>query len=379
MAQYTITMVSLATPVPTAASGTANQQPWSAGGSQFSLASATVSKVVINDDDGRFDTLIYAKTETDQKLANDTVFGTGSHATTLPAGSLITNSVYTLIRDSAGQEFYALFPRTGAVGTSGTLVGGKTSVFILPKPVTNASGVQVFPTFDPSSTFRVIGLHSPSSTNHSFAYEPVTVTCFAKGTLIQTGSGEKRIEDLRPGDMIVTRDHGLQRLDWIGSTYLDTERLDLQPNLRPIMIRKGALGPNAPARDLVVSPQHRVMVRSRIVQRMFDTDEILVAAKHLVGLPGIEILNPAIGITYYHLLFSRHEIVRSDGAWSESLFTGPQALQSVSDAARREIFVLFPQLRDPAHVVTGARRLLNGREGRKLAERHAKNAVCLVG
>ena len=81
---------------------------------------------------------------------------------------------------------------------------------------------------------------------------------------------------------------------------------------------------------------------------------------------------PAGGITYFHLLFDRHEIVMSDGAWSESLFTGPQALNSVSDAARREIFALFPDLA-AGLAPQPARRLLTGREARQLADRQRRN------
>ena len=78
------------------------------------------------------------------------------------------------------------------------------------------------------------------------------------------------------------------------------------------------------------------------------------------------------GITYVHLLFDRHEIVMSEGAWSESLFTGPQALESVSTAARQEIFTLFPDLA-AGQIPQPARRLLTGREARQLAERQRRN------
>lgn len=146
----------------------------------------------------------------------------------------------------------------------------------------------------------------------------------------------------------------------------------MRPNLRPILIRKGALGAGSPARDLVVSPQHRILVRSRIAHRLFQDTEILVAAKHLVGLPGIQVTAPPEGVTYFHLLFDRHEIVMSNGAWSESLYTGPEALKSVSDAARREIMALFPDLAQGT-APAPARRLLTGREAQQLAERQLRN------
>ena len=78
---------------------------------------------------------------------------------------------------------------------------------------------------------------------------------------------------------------------------------------------------------------------------MFGAPEVLVAAKQLLQIDGID-LDDAADVTYVHFLCDRHEVVFSNGAPTESLYTGPEALKSVGAAAREEIFVLFPQLRD---------------------------------
>jgi len=134
---------------------------------------------------------------------------------------------------------------------------------------------------------------------------PSEIMCFCSGTLILTDKGERAIEDLLPGDMILTRDNGYQPLAWIGRKRLDARHLAENPDLRPILIRAGALGPNIPSIDLAVSPQHRVMVRSNIAQRMFGCREILVAAKQLIAFKGIERDERLEGVTYYHMLFSK--------------------------------------------------------------------------
>lgn len=74
------------------------------------------------------------------------------------------------------------------------------------------------------------------------------------------------------------------------------------------------MGAGIPDRDLLVSPQHRVLVRSAIAQRMFGSSEVLVAAKQLLQLPGISLAEDVAGVSYVHLLFDRHEIVVSNGA-----------------------------------------------------------------
>lgn len=201
--------------------------------------------------------------------------------------------------------------------------------------------------------------------------------CFGRGTLIETPTGPRLIEDLRVGDLVLTKDNGAQPVRWIGSRMLRVE-LMLSPKLRPIRIRAGALGNGTPTSDLIVSPQHRVLVRSRVARRMFDTDEILVAAKQLLQLDGIDIAEDMQEVEYFHILFDQHEVVVSNGAETESFYPGPQGLKSVGHAAQKEIFALFPELRDHDYRPEPARVLPAGRMSRKLAMRHLQHARPLV-
>ncbi|MDO5647464.1 Hint domain-containing protein [Paracoccus sp. (in: a-proteobacteria)] len=205
--------------------------------------------------------------------------------------------------------------------------------------------------------------------------EPV---CFAAGTLIDTAHGPVAVEDLTPGDLVHTRDHGLQPVRWVGVSPMAARQLRDAPQFRPIRIRAGALGPGMPAQDLVVSPQHRVLVRSKIAQRMCASPEILVAAKQLLAVDGIDIATDVAHIVYVHILFDQHQIIRSNGADTESLFTGPQALRSIGAAARDELFALFPDLRLPGFRPAPARLLVPGRLARRLAQRHADRGKMLI-
>jgi hypothetical protein len=190
--------------------------------------------------------------------------------------------------------------------------------------------------------------------------------------------GAMSIESLNVGDLIQTKDHGPQPVRWIGSTKLGARTLTSLPNLRPIRIRAGALGLNTPAADLLVSPQHRVLVRSKIAQKMFNTDEVLVAAKQLLQLDGVALAEDLEEVEYFHILFDNHEIIKSNGAETESLFTGVQALKSVGVAARGEIHALFPELVGGSPETIPARPLVPGRVGRQLATRHRQNAKAVV-
>lgn len=207
----------------------------------------------------------------------------------------------------------------------------------------------------------------------------VAPVCFVRGTLIETVNGLQLIETLKVGDMVMTRDHGLQPIRWIGCRVLSPMRLVLNAKLRPIRIRAGALGRQMPANDLLVSPQHRILVRSAIAQKMFGTEEILAAAKQLVMIDGIDICNEIVGpVEYFHMLFDQHEIVYANGAEAESLLPGPEALKSVGPDALDEIYELFPELSDAGFVPSQARTLATGRMARRLAVRHAQNGKALV-
>lgn len=200
------------------------------------------------------------------------------------------------------------------------------------------------------------------------------VPCFTAGTLIETRDGFVAVETLTVGDLVRTRDHGLQPVRWIGSVKLAAAALTAQPKLRPIRIKAGALGDLTPSTDLVVSPQHRVLVRSKIALKMFGAMEVLVAAKQLLQIEGVDIAEDVAEVEYFHILFENHEVVNSNGAATESLYTGTEALKSVGAAAREEIFALFPQLRDADFAPTPARPIPSGRKSRRMTVRHVQHS-----
>lgn len=208
-------------------------------------------------------------------------------------------------------------------------------------------------------------------------YDAISAVCFCQNTRIATPDGPRLVQDLRPGDLVLTRDHGAQPLRWTGKRLLDVATLAAAAHLRPIRIAAGALAPGVPCDDLRVSPQHRMMVRSRIALRMTGACEVLIAAKHLCGLPGIAPDGATGPVWYHHLLFDRHELVLANCAPAESLFVGAEALRALPAAARGEIAALFPQLIRAADPDSGARPFVTGRQGRSLIQRHQKNARAL--
>ncbi|MDO5613450.1 MAG: Hint domain-containing protein [Paracoccus sp. (in: a-proteobacteria)] len=382
-----ITILTLDWQVPVTRTNMAAQHaPWGdmRTGQQVDLSGGKLDTMYLYDSDPMLENVAMAQRhgtqpETEQYLSQPLTLGSGTSTETLPEGTLMTFSFYRILEDDNGNRFAVSFPHLPGDDSIGTMVGNRYSLMVLPMAQTDADGNTTFPTFDPTAGFTVRQRPTFGPSHYSLPYAPLTsVDCFAAGTLIDTATGPRAVETLRAGDLIRTQDRGLQPLSWVRGTPVDAARLDVQPNLRPIRISAGALGQGTPRRDLIVSPQHRVLVRSVIVQRMFGHSEVLVAAKHLLGLPGISVLNPPQGVEYWHLLFPHHEIVRANGAWAESLLTGPQALKGLGVAGRAEVVTLFPELASPDHSPTPARHILTGREGRKLAERLGRKGRQLI-
>ncbi|MFZ1483102.1 MAG: Hint domain-containing protein, partial [Paracoccaceae bacterium] len=186
------------------------------------------------------------------------------------------------------------------------------------------------------------GLGMPTGTM-VFSNIETVVPCFTPGTMIACELGEVAVEDLRPGDRVLTRDHGVQVLRWVGRKGLLRDVLAADVRLQPVLISAGALGPGLPVRDMRVSRQHRMLVAGPRAELLFGSDEVLVRAEHLTHLPGVA-LAAETEVTYIHLLFDRHEVVLSDGTWSESFQPGDRTLAGLDGAARDELFHLFPDL-----------------------------------
>lgn len=194
------------------------------------------------------------------------------------------------------------------------------------------------------------------------------MVCFLQGTLIETDQGEKAVETLRIGDRVCTADNGFQTIRWICSSYLKNPGKHA-----PIVIARGALGHGLPVETLRVSPQHRILLGSKIAARMFGRTEVLLPAKRLTQIEGIRQDAPTKPLTYWHILTDRHELVRANGAWAETLFPGPEALKTFDETAKAELRCIMPMLFDEG-AFEMARFEPPARHQKQLVARHLKNA-----
>jgi len=176
------------------------------------------------------------------------------------------------------------------------------------------------------------------------AFKRGIIICFTPGAQIDTPEGCRSVETLEVGDLVTTRDHGPQPIRFVAKRRLGSDDLAAAPHLRPVLIRKDALGDNLPDADLKVSPQHRMLIEGAGLQALTGEASALATAKSLKNGRMIRVAEGARSVEYIHILFDRHEIIFANGAATESLHPGGCVVNGLEQAARQELFEIFPDL-----------------------------------
>ncbi|WP_122074361.1 choice-of-anchor L domain-containing protein [Pseudophaeobacter sp. EL27] len=238
-------------------------------------------------------------------------------------------------------------------GSSVTLAGGE--VITLNADGTMSIEAQDDVDVDEETTFTYTVEDDLGNTDTGVV-EVTTTPCFVAGTLIDTPTGPIVIEDLEPGDLVLTRDNGAQPLRWIGRSRRRAEAADA-----PVCFAAGALGDHG---ALELSPSHRVLLQDQWAEVLFGTSEVLVKAANLVNGHSITRRVDAAPVTYVHLLFDCHEIICGNGLESESYHPGVETLESFDGETRAEVLELMGG--DPEAYGASARLSLKPFEARAL-------------
>ena len=218
-------------------------------------------------------------------------------------------------------------------------------------------GVQSLTLSNPYSDF--VGFFADSSVDNS------SVVCFASNTLIDTSTGARPVETLCVGDLVQTMDHGLQPIRWIGEW-----RHAAPGKHAPIVFSLDSLAPGVPDHELNVSPQHRILISSPISEKMFGALEVIVAAKALLGLPGVFQRNGDEAVTYWHFACADHQLVKANGAWAETFYPGSVSLGVLNAAQQEELLALMGPLENEPALARGTPPM---RRQMKLAQRIAQH------
>jgi hypothetical protein len=171
----------------------------------------------------------------------------------------------------------------------------------------------------------------------------------------------KNLDDVEVDHPI--RDSGAQDIQWIGARRMTGARLFAMPELRPIRIRAGAFNTDQPDQELLVSPNHRMLVKGAIARDLFNTPEVLVAAKDLVNGSSVVLDTQVKQVTYIHLMLPSHQIVLANGVETESFHPASTALSTIPEKDRARLAMVNDQLEsDPNSYGGYARRILSKSE-----------------
>lgn len=160
------------------------------------------------------------------------------------------------------------------------------------------------------------------------------------GTLIATDRGQRPVEALARGDLVVTRAHGLRRIAWIGRRDFGYADLTAGDDLVPVLIRRGALGADDPSCDMIVSQHHRFVLRRATATNGAGT---LVSAHELMGRRDVQAAT-MLGVSYIHLMCRAREVILANGTWMECFHPDDDASDALAVQQRREVLGLFPEI-----------------------------------
>ncbi|MGK8232925.1 Hint domain-containing protein [Roseovarius sp. MS2] len=284
----------------------------------------------------------------------DLLFGEGGNDT------LIAGENDTLIGGDGDDLFVIETPAETGTGTI-TIIGGEgaetngDTLFLSPE----ARKADITFTNTDDAAGGLSGSFTLSDGTVVNFSEIENIICFTPGIRLLTPHGERAVESLRAGDLVITRDHGPQAIRWIGRrTVPGTGRF------APVRVAAHVLdGGRAP---LLVSPQHRFLFTGYKAELLFGCDEVLIAARHMVDGLAVTQEDQAT-VTYIHVMFDRHEVIYAEGAATESFHAGDIGISAITDQAREEMFAIFPELRsNPNAYGDTARPCLKRHEARLL-------------
>ncbi|MDJ1007630.1 MAG: Hint domain-containing protein [Paracoccaceae bacterium] len=176
------------------------------------------------------------------------------------------------------------------------------------------------------------------------------------GANLRTPCGARRVENIRVGDLVVTRDAGLQPVRVVFSRTVTAAELAADPSLAPVRLSARAIAPMMPAQDLRVAPGHRLLIPGWRLEDKADNEMTLLPARELAGVNDtIHTVREAGDVTYFNIVFDEHVVFCANGMPVESFRPTPAALDAIDRNVGDDITRLFPSLKERPETYPAAR------------------------
>jgi hypothetical protein len=190
----------------------------------------------------------------------------------------------------------------------------------------------------------VVKDHVQAAVRHAPQQEPTGVICFTPGTQIATPTGPRDIMSLMEGDTVQTQDNGAAEILWIGRRVITGARMEVHPHMRPVRFMEGALDRDVPDSGLLVSPDHRMVLRGPRARALFNADEVLVTARDLINDETIVTAHDVRNVVYIHMMLGQHEIVFANGVATETFHPASAALATLRPTEKARLLTRVPEI-----------------------------------
>ncbi len=214
-----------------------------------------------------------------------------------------------------------------------------------------------------NSALWVVDHHIKATLRRTDQTNPEGLICFTPGTMIMTPDGARDVASLSEGDFVQTADNGRAEVLWLGQRRMTGARMQASPSLMPVRLRAGALDIDVPDAGLLVSPDHRIVLRGPQARALYNCEEVLVTARDLINDHSIIRDHSLRDVTYIHMMLPQHEVVFANGVATESFHPAAVELSAMDEIEEGRLYDRLPELRGDMQNYGGyARRVLSDSE-----------------
>ena len=165
------------------------------------------------------------------------------------------------------------------------------------------------------------------------------------GANVRTPCGPRRIEFVRKGDLIVTRDNGLQPVRMTWKHTVTAAEIAADPSLSPVVLKPRAIGPMMPQKELAVGRAHRLLIPGWRLEDEDDSTSCLVPARDVAGInDNAFVERKEQDVTYYNIVFDAPQVFHANGLPIESFSPDKETMGETPETVLAELRQTFPEL-----------------------------------
>ncbi|SDX13759.1 Hint domain-containing protein [Litoreibacter albidus] len=167
----------------------------------------------------------------------------------------------------------------------------------------------------------------------------------ARGAIVATANGPVAVEDLTPGMMIHTSEHGPIPLQWIGSYEMSLREAQSTDRGALYRVTSETFGLSKPSQDLLVTPRAHILFSHPKCKALFGVDQAFAPVRAFEDGMSVFSVQPVSPVAVFNLGFDRQSTIKVNGLEMESFHPGPHAEALLDHETLYALLRLFPQAR----------------------------------